>query len=530
MNNNTLEFFVKMKDMMSGGLAKLSAQSQKTFSQVQDGIDKTINKNKELANSFDNVSAKATSSGGSVGKWAKGLALGVAAAATVALTAGAVFGKDAVSKAMEFGATKESFKVLAGDSKKGEGLANSLNKLQQDTILGPEVFKSAQTMLGFGIASEKVLPTMRMLGDISMGNAGKLESLTLAFSQIQSAGKLQGQDLLQLINAGFNPLGVISKKTGVSMGELKKMMEKGAISAGMVEEAFKSATSEGGLFNGMMNKLADTPAGKMAQLSGQWEAFQVKAGEALMPIAVALMDMAAPLIDMANTYLPVIQQWIASIKDSFTGTSIASSGWGDYLKTAYDTLSFIWVQTQGIFQGIWHILSGVVEWVKNSAILQDAFWAISKVIEASWWALKKVIDALVWIWDKVVKPILDAIDTVYSTVKDFFGGGKKEVAVSVHQKITSNVPTANSSSSVTASQAAGTNTLTDMMKGAKGADKDHVAKGVTSGGPRVINITIGKMVEKIEMHVGDVKEGLNNMERQVEEVLLRVLNSGAAIQ
>src|SRR5207244_4031490 len=116
-----------------------------------------------------------------ISKWAK--RIGFATAAYAALN----FAQGSMSKAMEFQKTKTSFEVLTGDKAKGQGLANDLNKLQQDTILGPEVFKSAQTMLGFGIGAEKVIPTMKMLGDISMGDAQKLESLTLAFSQVSSA-------------------------------------------------------------------------------------------------------------------------------------------------------------------------------------------------------------------------------------------------------------------------------------------------------------------------------------------------------
>ena len=81
-------------------------------------------------------------------------------------------------------------------------------------------------MLGFGIAQEKVMPTLSAIGDLAMGNKDKMSSLTLAYSQMSSTGKLMGQDLLQMINAGFNPLNEISKNTGKSIGVLKKEMEK----------------------------------------------------------------------------------------------------------------------------------------------------------------------------------------------------------------------------------------------------------------------------------------------------------------
>ena len=75
-----------------------------------------------------------------------------------------------------------------------------------------------------------------------MGNNSRFQLLSLAFSQMSATGRLMGQDLNQMINAGFNPLQEIAKKTGKSIGELKDEMGKGAISAKMVEDAMASAT------------------------------------------------------------------------------------------------------------------------------------------------------------------------------------------------------------------------------------------------------------------------------------------------
>ena len=87
-----------------------------------------------------------------------------------------------------------------------------------------------------------------------MGNNEKFSSMTLAFAQMSAAGRLMGQDLNQMINAGFNPLQVISEKTGKSIAVLKKEMEQGAISSEMVADAFAAATSEGGRFYNMLEK------------------------------------------------------------------------------------------------------------------------------------------------------------------------------------------------------------------------------------------------------------------------------------
>lgn len=69
-----------------------------------------------------------------------------------------------------------------------------------------------------------------------------------------------------MINAGFNPLTEIARKTGKSVGELKENL--GAIPIEEVKEAFISATQAGGLFNGMLEKQGKELAGSLAQMQG----------------------------------------------------------------------------------------------------------------------------------------------------------------------------------------------------------------------------------------------------------------------
>ena len=69
-----------------------------------------------------------------------------------------------------------------------------------------DVTQATQMMLGFNIEVEKVPRYLQAIGDVSMGDTQRFNSLTLAFSQMSAAGKLMGQDLNQMINAGFNPL------------------------------------------------------------------------------------------------------------------------------------------------------------------------------------------------------------------------------------------------------------------------------------------------------------------------------------
>lgn len=217
------------------------------------------------------------------------------------------FGKQIVNVRKEIESYEISFRTLLGSQEKADALFGSLREFAVKTPMQlGDLAKGAQTLLGFGIEAEKIMPTLKQIGDISMGNAEKFGSLTLAFAQMSSSGKLMGQDLLQMINAGFNPLQVISEKTGKSIGELKKEMEQGAISVEMVADAFKTATSEGGMFYGMLEKQSEGLQGAISNLQGAWEEALNTLGERSQGLIVSGIKGATKLVENFDNLISVI--------------------------------------------------------------------------------------------------------------------------------------------------------------------------------------------------------------------------------
>lgn len=168
----------------------------------------------------------------------------------------------------EFENIETSLRVLLGDQ--SDKLGEIMSQLKEYALISPlttkDMASALQMMMGFGIQAEDAITYLKALGDISMGDTVHFNSLALAFSQMSAAGKLMGQDLNQMINAGFNPLQQIAEKTGKSMAELKDEMSQGAISAQMVQQAFIDATSEGGKFYGMAAEGAKTINGQISML------------------------------------------------------------------------------------------------------------------------------------------------------------------------------------------------------------------------------------------------------------------------
>ena len=149
---------------------------------------------------------------------------------------GAELVKNTASAGIKYNASMETYvtnfkTMLGGSSEAAQQLTSDLEDMAASTPFAmSDLAGATNTLLAFGQSSDTVLDTLESLGDISMGDANKLQSLTLAFAQASSSGKLMGQDLMQMINAGFNPLQTIVEKTGASMGDLKEFMSTGKAS------------------------------------------------------------------------------------------------------------------------------------------------------------------------------------------------------------------------------------------------------------------------------------------------------------
>lgn len=180
--------------------------------------------------------------------------------------------------------------LLGGNKKQAEELLKTLKETAKTTPYETsQLVKATQTMMAFGVSAKDAQKYLNQIGDISMGNAERLSGLTLAFSQVQSAGKLTGQDLLQMINQGFNPLNIISKETGESMADLKERMSQGGVSAQEVAHAFEIATSKGGLFYKGMEKGSKTTEGRISTLKDSFKEMTGSLTESLLPVLQKLV-------------------------------------------------------------------------------------------------------------------------------------------------------------------------------------------------------------------------------------------------
>ena len=412
----------------------------KAYQREIDSLERKIGK-------LDGTAKKSKSGGGF--NW-KNIAGGALVAGGLAMAGAGILsgGRQMLDAGMSAGKNKASFEVLSGKEAGGK-LFDDLTKFAQDSIFGNELLDNSKMMLAFGIDTKDIMSSIKMLGDISMGDKDKLQSLSLAYSQVMSTGRLMGQDLLQLINAGFNPLKIISEKTGIGMGELKKKMEDGAISAKMVDEAFKAATGEGGQFYKMTEKIAETPFGKWEAFKGQLQGVAMQMGIALMPAFSKVIDV---LSKVADTLPPVITAFtpLFDVLTGFPVGEVVNNILGivspllkhlipafqlvvKHAGSLWEGLSPVFIALQPIVgmlgQAIFELLPPILS-VAGVVIkaLSPALTAVLKILQGPLGLALRLVTSLISILGKVIEGILkpfvwlgEALDWVADKFNSFFG-------------------------------------------------------------------------------------------------------------
>lgn len=238
--------------------------------------------------------------------------LGRTIAATFTIQQASLFVRQMVKVRGEIESLEKTFEILAGKDM-GRKLFGEIKDFAVNTPMAMgDLAKGAQTFLAFNMAAKDVMPILRAIGDISMGNAQKFNSLVLAFAQMQSTGKLMGQDLLQMINAGFNPLSVIAEQTGKKIGDLKEEMSAGSISADMITKAFMDATSQGGKFYGMLETQSKGIEGSMSNLEGAVEDMFNSIGEKSQGLITGSIQTATELVNNYEQVGTVISELVAT--------------------------------------------------------------------------------------------------------------------------------------------------------------------------------------------------------------------------
>lgn len=255
-----------------------------------DGVKQTSDQLKDLSGSSRQAESSIASFAKSVAGYttAAGLAVDVTKRVLSGIKDLAV---ESVKLAAGFEKAKITWGVLMGDMAKGEDVFNQLRQFAAETPLSFEGLESAaQTLAGFGVEADDLINVLGRLGDLSRGDNSALGRLALVFGQVRAQGKAMTQDLYQFVNSGVPIFNLLADSMGVTAGEIKELTSEGKIGFAEIEAAIRKATDEGGQFFGMMEKTAQTTAGKWSTAMDNARNILAEIGQTFLPMVNAGLD------------------------------------------------------------------------------------------------------------------------------------------------------------------------------------------------------------------------------------------------
>lgn len=278
------------------------------------------------------------------------------------------FGIQAVKTGLDFNTSMETyltnFTTLLGGSV--DAATEKVEELQEFAAKTPfsmsELAKGTQTLLAYGIQSEYTTDVLRTLGDVALGNGQAFETLTTVFGRISAQGKTTMEDINQMIGVGFNPLNIIAEKTGLTMVELQKQVSNGAVSAQMIAEAFKTATSEGGQFFQGMESASQTMAGITSTLKDNVaSAF----GTLMKPLSEGMKTLTQVGITIVGFLQPILESFSSLVIERGEAIKLVLIALGVYVTTLAIKWTVSWVimnlQTIAVVLGVISVIWLIIE-------------------------------------------------------------------------------------------------------------------------------------------------------------------------
>ena len=479
--------------------------------------------------------------------------------------------------------------LLRGDVEKAKALYAQLSDYGVKTPYDKAGLIEAQkTMMSFGLSSEFAFGKLKNIGDIAMGDAQKMQSLSLAFAQATSAGKLQGQDFNQMISAGFNPLQVISERTGESMAQLKERMSKGGISAQELARAFEWATDRQGLFYQGAEKAGQTLSGKFNKMMDSITELALKVYEAISPMLGPLVDFMSAVFEsigggigwliqkfqegnpviwgiagaigifttaliLHNTYTAIATAWQNMLTWAVIKTNLAFlanpitlviagvialialiaycivgvSGWGKAWEHTIQGMKYIWEA---------FILTYKAHW--NTAV--NAFMAGIDACKLAWYKFKEAVglgdssenQAMIAKIQNDLQERAKSVTEGYkkageagAKAKEAFGKAWDSLEFKSFKEVKDGLM-GKLGMKTESTPAPGISPITGETTTTTG-EGVKTKDNIVSGGTRQthINIQIGNVGTDTKVYVSSVREGVENFGAMVKEELLRAINS-----
>ena len=359
------------------------------------GFERTLN----------GIKQKTSSVLSGIGTVSKGVAKGVGIAYTAMSAAMSVAGVASVKYNATIEQLQTSFATMTGSAEKAADVVDRLRAMGAATPFEmADLAQVTQMLMQYGFTADDAIEKMRMLGDIAQGNSEAMNSIAMGYAQMSSAGKVNLQDIKQMINGGFNPLQEISERTGESMASLYDRISKGTMSVDEITESMRYATSEGGKFFQSMEKQSQTLNGQLSTLKDNLSSF---GGELFRPMT----DL------MRTTLLPEANALLAEFQAAYKKNGI------DGLMNAFNAqipslLNAGSAALQKLFTGINKQLPGLMKSLLSNvpSLLSSAVELVPQIADSLFTVAASAVEILVGKLPELVPMLVKGIGSLAKSI------------------------------------------------------------------------------------------------------------------
>ncbi len=166
--------------------------------------------------------------------------------AYMSIFAAAGLAKQIVEVRGQFQQLQIAFETMLDSKEKADRIMQeSIAFAQKTPFTLMDVTTNAKQLMAMGVSFEKVMETMKSLGDVAAGLSVPLQRLVINYGQVLTLGRLQQREVRDFAMAGVPLIDELAKNMGKTKEEIQNLINAGKIGFPEVEAAFRSMRSEG---------------------------------------------------------------------------------------------------------------------------------------------------------------------------------------------------------------------------------------------------------------------------------------------
>lgn len=234
------------------------------------------------------------------------------------------FAKEIVNIRGEFQGLELAFTTMLGSAEQSRKMMGEITALALETpYTVSEVANNTKQLIAMGIEADKVMATMKALGDVSAGLSVPMWRIAINYGQVSALGRLQAREIRDFAMAGVPIVEELAKQLGKTTSEITDMVSAGKIGFPEVEKAFQNMAGAGGKFHNMMEKQNSTVKGQMNRLEDQVQLMMNAIGKSNEGVIYGAIDAASNLVENYEKVGKVVLSLVATY-GAYKGVLMAS--------------------------------------------------------------------------------------------------------------------------------------------------------------------------------------------------------------